>query len=161
MNYLLVISRSELVVIGGTAEKGVYDLKPNEDEFKGIIERCSQLVPSIKVRLTFYFNNQTNFKNELLYSQTAEIVSKHTGLRPGRSDGIRLEMEYFRRKDSVTKVSQGPCVLSRLSLLDSFVLFSKIVHNYGHGGSGVTLAWGCASDVLEIIENDLKLKSKL
>jgi len=23
----------------------------------------------------------------------------------------------------------------------------RLVHNYGHGGSGYTLAWGCAEDV--------------
>jgi D-amino-acid oxidase len=28
-----------------------------------------------------------------------------------------------------------------------------LVHNYGHGGAGVTLSWGCADDVLEIVEN--------
>jgi D-amino-acid oxidase len=23
-----------------------------------------------------------------------------------------------------------------------------LLHNYGHGGAGVTLSWGCASDVV-------------
>ena len=26
-----------------------------------------------------------------------------------------------------------------------------VVHCYGHGGSGVTLAWGCADDVLALV----------
>ena len=27
----------------------------------------------------------------------------------------------------------------------------KVIHNYGHGGSGFTLAWGCAEDVKNLI----------
>jgi D-amino-acid oxidase len=29
----------------------------------------------------------------------------------------------------------------------------NIIHNYGHGGSGFTLAWGCANDVVSLIGN--------
>ena len=47
------------------------------------------------------------------------------GLRPQREGGIRLEREDV----------QG----------------TPVVHNYGHGGAGVTLSWGCARRVLELL----------
>lgn len=55
--------------------------------------------------------------------KNAEIIEDMVGLRPGRSE-VRLEKE---------------------------ILFGRpIIHNYGHGGSGVTLSWGCADDVVEL-----------
>ncbi len=50
----------------------------------------------------------------------ARILGHRVGLRPAR-DAVRLERE---------------------SLPDGRVL----VHNYGHGGGGVTVAWGCAEE---------------
>ncbi|KMZ11452.1 D-amino-acid oxidase [Candidatus Burkholderia humilis] len=29
----------------------------------------------------------------------------------------------------------------------------KILHNYGHGGSGFTLSWGCANEIAQLIES--------
>jgi D-amino-acid oxidase len=54
---------------------------------------------------------------------TADVV----GLRPGRH-AVRLEVEH---------VPTMP----------------PLVHNYGHGGAGVTLSWGCAIDVAEHVDN--------
>ncbi len=48
------------------------------------------------------------------------------GLRPGRAE-IRLEAE---RRAGLT-----------------------IVHNYGHGGAGVTLSWGCALETLDLVRH--------
>jgi D-amino-acid oxidase len=46
------------------------------------------------------------------------------GLRPVRRQNIRLEREPG----------------------------TRIVHNYGHGGSGLTLSWGCAAEVVDSVE---------
>lgn len=54
----------------------------------------------------------------------AAILGHAVGLRPGR-DAVRLERE---------DVGAG-----------------VIVHCYGHGGAGVTLSWGCAEDVVALV----------
>ena len=53
-----------------------------------------------------------------------EIIEELVGLRPGRTS-VRLEKEIISNR--------------------------TLIHNYGHGGSGVTLSWGCADDVVELI----------
>jgi D-amino-acid oxidase len=53
-----------------------------------------------------------------------EIIGHKVGLRPGRA-AIRLERE---------ETAAGP-----------------IIHNYGHGGAGVTLSWGCAAEVVALL----------
>ncbi len=60
----------------------------------------------------------------------AEVLEHRAGLRPGRPE-IRLEKE---------DVSYGP----------------PRVHNYGHGGSGVTLSWGCAEETLRLVQGALE-----
>jgi D-amino-acid oxidase len=54
----------------------------------------------------------------------ARILEHRVGLRPGRP-AVRLEPESHMR--------------------------GCIIHNYGHGGAGVTLAWGCADDVVALV----------
>lgn len=59
----------------------------------------------------------------------AEILDEAVGLRPARPT-VRLEVEVL---------SQGP-----------------VVHNYGHGGSGVTISWGCAEEACSLAVNALE-----
>ncbi len=59
----------------------------------------------------------------------AEVLEHKAGLRPGRPE-IRLERE---------DIAQGP----------------PRIHNYGHGGSGVTLSWGCAAETLRLVRRIL------
>lgn len=61
--------------------------------------------------------------------KNARIISQWVGIRPGRPT-VRLEHEVM---------PNGKI----------------IVHNYGHGGCGVTLSWGCAENVVEIVKGQL------
>jgi D-amino-acid oxidase len=53
------------------------------------------------------------------------VLAERVGLRPFRKSGVRLE---------------------RARLDDG----RTVIHNYGHGGSGFTLSWGCAEEVVEL-----------
>jgi D-amino-acid oxidase len=54
----------------------------------------------------------------------AEVIEVITGLRPDRPS-VRVEAEPLGR--------------------------ARCIHNYGHGGNGVTLSWGCARDVVSLV----------
>lgn len=54
----------------------------------------------------------------------APVLAGRVGIRPCRS-AVRLEAET--------------------------VDGTRVVHNYGHGGSGVTLSWGCADEVIALV----------
>jgi D-amino-acid oxidase len=38
---------------------------------------------------------------------------------------------------------------------------TRIIHNYGHGGSGVTLSWGCAAEVVDLVDRLLGRDSEI
>jgi D-amino-acid oxidase len=53
------------------------------------------------------------------------VIATRVGLRPFRKIGVRVELD---------RTADG----------------RRLIHNYGHGGSGFTLSWGCAQTVLEL-----------
>ena len=61
----------------------------------------------------------------LAIDKPAPLTAK-VGLRPFRRTGVRLEP---------AQLSDG----------------RRVIHNYGHGGSGFTLSWGCAEEVLKLV----------
>lgn len=58
--------------------------------------------------------------------KNVEVIEVKVGLRPARPE-IRLEIEKFDNK--------------------------TVIHNYGHGGSGFTLSWGCAQEVATLLSS--------
>ena len=62
--------------------------------------------------------------SRVLNIERPRVLAERVGLRPFRKSGVRLERD---------QLPDGRAV----------------IHNYGHGGAGFTLAWGCAREVLE------------
>ncbi|XP_048412029.1 D-amino-acid oxidase-like [Stegostoma tigrinum] len=67
--------------------------------------------------------------------KSARIVEDWTGLRPTRNR-IRIERQIF---------NAGPKKF-------------EVIHNYGHGGYGLTIHWGCAMEVANIFGRILQEK---
>ena len=84
------------------------------------------------------------------------------GLRPGR-DAIRLEFERLVQPRTgrtlnaralnlvCTQRSFAQGILWGRLLYYCMIFGAQVIHNYGHGGSGFTLFWGCAHDVFELL----------
>jgi D-amino-acid oxidase len=62
----------------------------------------------------------------------SKVLEHHVGLRPSRPDGVRLELD--------TVALSG----------------SWLIHNYGHGGAGITLSWGCAEEAAALADRALQ-----
>ena len=46
----------------------------------------------------------------------------------------------------------------RLEIEDTSQSFPLVIHNYGHGGHGVILSWGCALDTVKLVHSCLERK---
>ncbi|NEC76437.1 MULTISPECIES: FAD-dependent oxidoreductase [Streptomyces] len=99
---LYIYPHARTVVLGGTSERGNWDLTPDEDAAHGIVRRCVAVEPSLA---------------------GARVLGQRVGLRPVRK---RVRLGPERHRDGL------------------------VLHNYGHGGAGLTLSWGCAREVAEL-----------
>lgn len=66
--------------------------------------------------------------SRVLNIDAPKILAERVGLRPFRRSGVRLERD---------KLRDGP----------------PVIHNYGHGGAGFTLSWGCAKEVTDLADH--------
>jgi D-amino-acid oxidase len=64
--------------------------------------------------------------SRVLNIEKPRVLTERVGLRPFRKSGVRVELG---------KLRDG----------------RPVIHNYGHGGAGFTLSWGCAENVFRVL----------
>jgi D-amino-acid oxidase len=117
-----IVPRVSDIVLGGTDVEGDERLEVDESLNPGILTRCATMVAHYDP--TFAASLRA-LMGEPSGAEPVEIVSVACGLRPVRST-VRLEREEM-----------GPG--------------GVVIHNYGHGGAGVTLSWGCAAEAAALL----------
>jgi D-amino-acid oxidase len=136
-----IVPRGHDIVLGGVDEEGVESTDIDPQTRNDIVRRCANLVehfdPSFAASLralaealardpSTVMSGDQNAAEEASGAPTAQIVSEAAALRPVRSV-VRLERE---------RVAPD----------------RWLIHNYGHGGAGVTLSWGCADEVARLMD---------
>jgi len=132
-----VYARNDKLILGGTNQKGIYDSKmdawePIHPQDQDMIQIGKNKIPSHILDINKEILSK--FMGININLDNAKSVIGYRPVRDINGDGIRLELE---------------------KLQDKFV-----IHNYGHGGAGVTLSWGCSKEVLDIINNMNKKEDK-
>jgi D-amino-acid oxidase len=94
--------------------------RTNDCLFGGTNDLSSELAPDLATT-----DQIVTECSRVLNIEKSKIIAERVGLRPFRKSGVRLERDRLR---------------------DGRI----VIHNYGHGGSGFTLSWGCARQVLDI-----------
>ncbi len=121
----------DAVVIDDECQDGMRNVMPHADHVMlgGTAEDTSEETPNEEVCADI-IKRCTNLVPALKGARKIEDI---VGLRPYRSKGIRLEPE-----DTGIARTDGKGT-------------KQVIHNYGHGGSGVTFSWGCANEIVRLM----------
>lgn len=116
------------MVLGAVNTPNNWSLSPlDPKDGEKVLKNCTKMIPTLR---------------------HAQMLKEGIGLRPLRKEGVRIEYEEKAKNMKVTQalLEYYYCVRVYTNL------HLQVIHNYGHGGSGVTLFWGCAKDAVDLFE---------
>lgn len=95
---------------------------------------------------------------KIVIGGTAEKIFSHTLIDEVQTKRMfdqakRIEKKFAKSEFVAEKVGFRPCRDSIRFEFDK--IYQNVFHNYGHGGSGVSLSWGCAQSVVKEINTRL------
>ena len=141
---------------------GAYDLVPDS----ALTPVRGQLVVVENPGITEFFSEESGTSEELLhfYPHGDTVVlggSAHHGVWNREPDEAIAAAIVRRCAEIDPRLRHARVIEHRVGLrpacpqprLDVRVVDgTRLIHNYGHGGAGVTLSWGCAQDVLTEVQ---------
>ena len=121
----------DILVLGGTEVADDWNPQPVPGVAERILRDCAAIDPRVA---------------------GARVLGHRVGLRPFRPR-VRLEAEPpgAAQAEPPSAAQAGPPGTARAGLESG----PAVVHNYGHGGSGVTLSWGCAREAAALVTHAL------
>ncbi|KAL1739874.1 hypothetical protein HDZ31DRAFT_48613 [Schizophyllum fasciatum] len=133
----IIPRKSGQVIIGGTREENDWYASAHAE----LAEPRPETTEDIKRRALILYPELVPEKGRIsgrspVPSDLDDIVARVVvGFRPARTGGTRLE----RGEDIMSGQKKIP-----------------VVHNYGHSGAGWQSCWGCAEDVVAIVEQSIR-----
>ncbi|TKY88332.1 hypothetical protein EX895_002684 [Sporisorium graminicola] len=125
-NYVIPRARSGQVILGGSFDVRQSSTTPNKALAETILQECAKLVPEIVPEGKTW--------------REIDVISHNVGLRPGRDNGARVELE---RMDG----AEGGQL--------------TVVHSYGIGPAGYQASFGIAQEVADLVDGHFARPSKL
>ena len=134
--------RGQLIKVQGPKIQAVFlNREPQDGNLAYVIPHNGHIILGGTCEKHNWSTEMDPSQTESIYRKCVELCPQLEGckviggwacLRPAR-DTVRLEVD---------REFNGP---------------SLLIHNYGHGGKGFCLSWGCAIDVVELVNNHLQL----
>jgi D-amino-acid oxidase len=140
---------------------GARDLVPDPD----VVPTRGQLVVVENPGVEWFFAEHDESPEPTYFLPQGDHIVLGGTLQPGQTDLVADHPTSVAIRDRCAAIEP---VLARAAVLDhrvglrptrSRVRFERVdvggrhvIHNYGHGGAGVTASWGCAQDVLRLVD---------
>lgn len=126
----LVPRNDDVLLVGGITEPSEHQLDLTLDSpiIQRMRARCEAFLPDLK------------------HARLDPDYPLAQGLRPFRGGNVRVERELRMRRGGANDKGDDASTATQTS---------RIIHSYGHGGAGWSLAFGCAGDVALLVEEAL------
>ena len=137
-----VVPRLHDIVLGGTYQEGEEDCRVESEIHGDILKRCADLLIGYDQQFALSI---AALAGEAFAAEFGRRLGSDTASRGADSSPVTLLGDIS--DDCGLRPARAEVCLRVDALTPAWYL----IHNYGHGGSGVTLSWGCANEVATLL----------